>query len=191
MSPRGTSAGARLPCGHGIYRDRVLVPPTANAPVDPSPRQLSPKIRTVWRVRTMGWTVGAGGMTLALGLVSPPDSGARVAFVALGLAFLVVGSVAAILLPNAFWSRWAYAVLPDVVDLEHGLLNHRRSSVPYFRVQHIDLRSGPIERSLGLTNLVIRTASATSDSELPGLATEDAEELRRLILARAGQDDAV
>jgi membrane protein YdbS with pleckstrin-like domain len=152
-------------------------------------RQLSPRMRAVWRAH---WIV----VTLLLGvpltvLAALATGTGRTVFASVAVAVGVCGLLGAMWAPAEAWARWSYAVGPDVLDLEHGVVTHRRSSVPYFRVQHIDLRSGPIERALGVTRLVVRTASATSDAELPGIPSDEADRLRSLILARAGRDDAV
>lgn len=146
-------------------------------------------MRTVWRAH---WIVTSALLALPLALLAALSSGTdRAVFAAVAAALVSGGLLGAALAPGKAWSRWSYGVGPEVLDLEHGVLTHRRSSVPYFRVQHIDLRSGPIERALGVTRLVVRTASATSDAELPGIPTDEADRLRCLILERAGRDDAV
>ena len=71
------------------------------------------------------------------------------------------------------------------------MLYRQASLVPYHRIQQIDVTRGPLERALGLSHLVLRTASATSDGMIPGIPAERADELRRLLLERAGLDDAV
>ena len=71
------------------------------------------------------------------------------------------------------------------------MLTRRESTIPYHRVQHIDLEAGPLERRLGLTSLILRTASASSDSTVPGIDAGDAEALRARILALVGTGDAV
>jgi membrane protein YdbS with pleckstrin-like domain len=107
------------------------------------------------------------------------------------------GVVAAGGLLAAFWAvplryrRWSYHLGPAALELQHGVLTRRSSTVPYLRVQHIDLTAGPLDRRLDLTTLVIRTASATTDARLPGIDGEEAERLRSTILRRAGLTDAV
>jgi membrane protein YdbS with pleckstrin-like domain len=77
------------------------------------------------------------------------------------------------------------------LELQHGVVVRATSLVPYHRIQQIDLHRGPLERFLSLSTLVLRTASATTDARLPGIAAEHAELLRHELLARAGVDDAV
>lgn len=88
------------------------------------------------------------------------------------------------------WRSWRFEVGESALHLRHGVVTTRASTIPYHRVQHIDLESGPLERRLRLTTLVLRTASASSDSTVPGIDAADAEVLRRRILALVGTGDA-
>ncbi|WP_282298217.1 PH domain-containing protein [Stenotrophomonas sp. PS02289] len=62
--------------------------------------------------------------------------------------------------------------------------------VPLSRVQHLDLRRGPIERAAGLATLVVHTAgSRFSAVSLSGLDHADAEHLRDTLGRQLDQDD--
>jgi len=50
--------------------------------------------------------------------------------------------------------------------------------VPYGRMQLVDINRGPLARALGLSELRFVTAAAASNVVIPGLANEDAENLR-------------
>ena len=146
----------------------------------------------VWTVQE---AVGYGALAL---VVLAVDIGARLAGADLpgppGLAaglLAVVGGLAAWWLPRANYRHWRYQVAEDALELRHGILRRVHSAIPYFRVQHIDVTQGPVERMVGLSRLVVHTASAGTDATIPGIAAGDAEGLRRLILARAGTGDAV
>jgi membrane protein YdbS with pleckstrin-like domain len=145
------------------------------------------------------WTVqeaAAFGVLAVAALAA--DLAARLAGVDLpgpqGLAaglLAVVGGLAAWWLPRASYRHWRYQVAGDALELRHGVVRRVHSAIPYFRVQHIDVAQGPVERAVGLARLVVHTASAGTDATIPGIATGEAEGLRRLILARAGSGDAV
>ena len=102
-----------------------------------------------------------------------------------------IGAVMLLWLPRLAYRYWAYAVDEGALLLRHGVVFRSESAIPYFRVQHVDIERGPIERACGLSRLVVRTASATTDATIPGLSERDAVELRGLILERAGRGDAV
>jgi membrane protein YdbS with pleckstrin-like domain len=155
-------------------------------------RELDRRIVVVWTVQE---AIGFGVLALAVLAV---DIGARLAGaeppgppgLAAGL-LAVVGGLAAWWLPRASYRHWRYQVATDALELRHGVVRRIHSAIPYFRVQHIDVAQGPVERVVGLARLVVHTASAGTDATIPGIAAGEAEGLRRLILARTGHGDAV
>jgi uncharacterized protein len=155
-------------------------------------RALDRRIMVVWTVQTAILFLVLAAVALAV------DVGSRLAGAhppgPPGLAAVLVALVGALLswwVPKADYRQWSYAVADDALELRHGILQRVHSAIPYFRVQHIDVTQGPVERLVGLSRLIIHTASAGTDATLPGIAAEEAEELRRVILARAGTGDAV
>jgi len=76
------------------------------------------------------------------------------------------------------------------LGLRRDLLWQNETRVPISRVQHLDLRRGPIERSAGLSTLVVHTAgSRFSAVTLSGLDSADAERLRDTLAHQLDQDD--
>jgi membrane protein YdbS with pleckstrin-like domain len=155
-------------------------------------KALDRRIVVVWTVQE---AIGFGVLAL---VALAADLGARLAGADLpGPPGLVAGLIALIgaldawWLPRARYRHWRYQVAPDALELRHGVVKRVHSTIPYFRVQHIDIAQGPVERAVGLARLKLHTASAGSDASIPGIAAGDAEGLRRLILARAGSGDAV
>jgi membrane protein YdbS with pleckstrin-like domain len=155
-------------------------------------RELDRRIVLVWTVQE-----AIGYLVLVL-LVLAVDIGARLAGADMpgppGLTaglVAVAGGLAAWWVPRATYRHWRYQVADDALELRHGLIRRVHSAIPYFRVQHIDVAQGPVERAVGLARLIVHTASAGTDATIPGIAAGDAEGLRRLILARAGSGDAV
>jgi membrane protein YdbS with pleckstrin-like domain len=132
-----------------------------------------------------------GGLFVLIALITLvfTDSAATAAlgWFLVAVPFLVV----AVLVPAARYRRWRYWVTDDRIELRHGLVFRVESSIPHFRVQHIDVRQGPLQRLAGVVELVISTASAATDATLPGLAPDRAEHIRQMVLAHAEADDAV
>lgn len=160
-------------------------PSPAPSSLDGTVHEVDPRMRTVWAI---GYALP--GLTLALagvvvGVVQGPAWGGALAV--LGVAWLVAGILWAV----ASWRRWHFRAWPDALELQHGVLTHRTSLVPYARIQQIDVQRGPLERMLGLSSLVLRTAAATTDATVPGVAAEHAEQLRLELCRRAGIDDVV
>jgi membrane protein YdbS with pleckstrin-like domain len=156
------------------------------APVVDTP--LSPKVVALWRA---GWLIATAILLVPCLIVAVATDLPAVVRVGLPVAVAAVGIVLAVVLPAASYRNWRYAITDDGVELRHGVLVRHESSIPHFRVQHIDIGQGPLDRWRGIVKLTISTASPASDGSLPGIEPERAEELRGRILARAEADDGV
>jgi hypothetical protein len=79
---------------------------------------------------------------------------------------------------------------PDGFALKRGHLWRRETRVPASRVQHLDLKHGPLERRWRLATLVIHTAgSRMSAVSVSGLDEDDAERLRDRLARQLDSDD--
>jgi len=145
-------------------------------------------VLVLWRLQALAVAgVVAVPLCSAAALATQVSAVGRAAMVLVAVA----GVVLAFWLPGLSYRAWRYRLGPDALELRHGVLTLRRSIVPYFRVQHVDLSQGPVERVLGLARLKVHTASAGTDASLPGIELAQAEELRRLVLDRAEVSDGV
>lgn len=87
---------------------------------------------------------------------------------ALVIAFLVPRRVRAI----------GYQLREDDLVFRRGILFQRIVAVPYGRMQLVDINRGPLARALGLSELRLVTAAASTAVTIPGLPERDADELR-------------
>ncbi|CAN5776667.1 PH domain-containing protein [soil metagenome] len=152
------------------------------------PRSLDPRIVTVWRVQGAVVPLVLAVAVLVAGLrvdALPGPTGLIPAVI------LVVGGALALVVPALAYRHWRYTIADTTLELRHGVVVRTESSIPYFRVQHIDVTAGPVDRLCGVARLVVRTASASTDATIPGIAAGDADALRQLILERVGTGDAV
>ena len=148
---------------------------------------LERRVLVLWRLRgALATALPVVALAVVTGVAGGPVVGV-VTLVVLGAA------VAAVLWwwTGLVWRSWRFAVGDGALELRHGVLTRRESTIPFHRVQHIDTEAGPLERRLGLTTFVLRTASASSDSTVPGIDAGHAEELRVRILALVGTGDAL
>ncbi len=163
--------------------------PSADTPDFDGPQALSPRILLLWRLL---WGAVAVILTLtAVGIGAAATAWPTWVRVLVPVVVVVVVGAAAVLIPAAQYRRWRYSVTDDGIELSHGVVVQQQSSVPHFRVQHVDLRRGLIQRWLGIVSLTVSTASPATDAELPGLAPDQAESIRRRILDRTEADDGV
>lgn len=76
-----------------------------------------------------------------------------------------------------------YALRELDLHYSSGLFFRKTISQPITRIQHIELKRGPIERYVGLASLQVFSAGgATHTFEIPGLALDTAQKLRHFIL---------
>ncbi|KLD77602.1 PH domain-containing protein [Xanthomonas hyacinthi] len=76
------------------------------------------------------------------------------------------------------------------LDLRRGRLWQSEVHVPISRVQHLDLRRGPLERAARLATLVVHTAGTRHNAvAVPGLDQADAERLRERLAHQLDHDD--
>ena len=91
------------------------------------------------------------------------------------------------------WKLYAYkgyALREHDILYKSGWLWKRKVAIPYNRIQHVEVRRGPLEELLHLRKLEIYTAGGSaSDLSIPGLGPEQAEKLRAFISLKTGMDE--
>ncbi|MCH8537961.1 MAG: PH domain-containing protein [Alkalimonas sp.] len=77
----------------------------------------------------------------------------------------------------------AYALREHDVSFQSGLFFRKSVTQPILRIQHIELKRGPIERRIGLATLQVFSAGGVMHTfEIPGLPLSTAKSLRQFIL---------
>lgn len=111
--------------------------------------------------------------------------GVTVPFIVLGtwwgwpaLALAVVIAVVMLVLAPRRVRSIGYQLRADDLVFKRGIMFHRVVSVPYGRMQLIDITRGPLARLLGLADLKFVTAAAATGVAIPGLVDAEATELR-------------
>jgi membrane protein YdbS with pleckstrin-like domain len=106
------------------------------------------------------------------------------------LAGALLGAAFGAWLGNKHWKHTHWRLDDDGFSLRRGRLWRAETRVPASRVQHLDLKRGPLQRRYGLATLVIHTAGTRHSAvAVSGLDAADAERLRDR-LAHQPDDDA-
>lgn len=104
------------------------------------------------------WRVVAGALTIAL-------------------VTFVIGWVA--------WLRFRYGVGPEGIVIESGIFNRSRRSIPFERIQDVDIERTPLARVFGLAKLRIETGGADKDEgALDSVTLAEAERLKTVLKTR-------
>ncbi|WP_041638470.1 PH domain-containing protein [Anoxybacillus flavithermus] len=89
--------------------------------------------------------------------------------------------------PRWKWERWRYMIREREIELEHGVWIQKRTLIPIHRIQHVDVKQGPLARRQKLASIYIYTAATAH--EIPFLAEQEAEKLRYYISSLVKEDE--
>ncbi len=149
--------------------------PHGTGVIDPVPgdwQRVSPRYIVV---DLLGITVSA--VLFVVGLAVPWLLSGVSWLVALPIGALVVHLLIAAFTPRRI-RAYGYRLRADDLVVRKGIMFLRVVSVPYGRMQLVDVNRGPIARAFGLSELKLVTAAAASQVTIPGLPEADAEALR-------------
>ena len=102
------------------------------------------------------------------------------------LALVVVMAVGVLL----YWRRFSYHVGTSEIRIDSGIISRKQSSIPFDRIQDVDITQGPLARILGLAKVKFETGASgvgpgAPESILHCITLERAQEIRALIRGRA------
>lgn len=130
--------------------------------------------------------VAIAGLVAAIALTAWLDPGMGVGAALLGLLPLI-GAAVGWRIGTRRWQHTRWRLDSDGFALRRGRLWQRETRVPIARVQHLDLKRGPLERRRGLATLVLHTAGSQAGTVgVGGLALADAEALRDRLMRAPG-----
>jgi len=102
---------------------------------------------------------------------------------------LLVGLVFGAWLGHRRLTRTRWRLDAQGLGLRRDLMWQLETRIPISRVQHLDLRRGPLERRAGLATLIVHTAGTRlSAVTVSGLDEADAERLRDTLAHQLDQD---
>lgn len=153
-------------------------------------RPLDRRVVRLWRVSHL---IGSGvlaGIVLVGGVVLGVNvPGAWPWAAAGGLILLVLRAGLMVWYPPLAFRAAGYRLDEKVLLIRSGVWFQTIHLLPLPRLQHVDLRRGPLERSFGLASLVLHTAGTQASAlTIPGLDADEAVRLRDHLVAVGGDD---
>lgn len=149
---------------------------------------LDARVVRVWRLTLLGQTV----LLILAVLVLERIAGRWIPAEPLAVAVAVFGVGLSFVWPPASHEAWGYRVRAKDLFVRRGVLWRTTSIIPHGRIQHVDMRRGPLERALGLASVVVYTAGIRgAELTVPGLPVEEAVTVRDQLGALGGGGDAV
>ena len=100
------------------------------------------------------------------------------------------------------YNRWRYEVTPEAIKIEHGIIWKKSTSIPYQRIQNIDIYRGIIAQVCKFSTVYIETASQPgwggnygsifrnrygkrmSEGYLPAVSIADAEKIADFVMKK-------
>jgi len=171
--------------------------PSVPPPVEPPPhapqfetdvwQPLPVRARTLATIGTLIGTLTPLAIALGVGLIAADRQ--PLSFAIAGALLLVIPAWT-VWIARRRWLRTRWRLDDDGFGVRRGHLWRSDTRVPGNRVQHLDVRRGPLERAFGLATLVVHTAGTRNSAlALSGLDFDEAERLRDTLAARAARDD--
>ena len=102
------------------------------------------------------------------------------------LILLVINVLLSFVIAKLTYYNWKYEFSDVAVKVEKGIIWKKYISIPYERIQNVDIYRGVLARLLGLSDLQIQTAGysgsgkngVSTEGRLPGLPMHTAETIR-------------
>jgi uncharacterized protein len=141
-------------------------------------KPLHPNVRKLWQLVGLLLTVPVAlAVLIGGGLADLPA-------VVTG-AFALASVVPAFVVPQLAYRRWRYAIRERDLYTSKGAIWHVETLVPFDRIQFVESRQGPLDRALGLTQVIVYTAAGKA-GRIPGLDAATAESIREELSQVAG-----
>lgn len=152
-------------------------PPAPAGPAIEPPRRLHPATVALNAIRgAPGFVFGIPAF-LAIARDFPLWSAG---LAALGLALVVA------LFQFLAWRRFTYQLTEDAVVIESGIFARNRRTIPFDRVQDVDIERKLLARLFGLAKVSLETGGAGEDEgALDSVSMAEAERLREVVRRRA------
>jgi membrane protein YdbS with pleckstrin-like domain len=137
-----------------------------------------------WRVTLINLTLVFTVLVIGAGLIWYNTEELSSYGLELLIGFVIV-SVLTVLLNRIAFKKKAFAFRNHDVIYRSGIIATNTMVIPYNRVQHVALHEGFVSRIFGLAKVEIFTAGGnSSDLEIPGIAKEEAENIKQLLMGK-------
>jgi len=115
------------------------------------------------------------------------------------LIYFILFPVFVILIGEIFvywtYKNWKYEFTPDSLKIEKGVIVKSYKSIPYARIQNVDITRGILARIIGFSTIDIQTAGysgvynsrgsvGVSEGHLPAVSVDGAERIREFLMKK-------
>ena len=128
---------------------------------------------------------GIAGGYVAIGYLAVSGRWDTALFGAIALlAFVTIGVF-------LYWTRFEFRVCASDIRIDSGIISRRHRSIPFDRIQDVDITQRPLARLLGLAEVKFETGGGAAgpnaeEAVIHAISLRRANEIRELVRARRG-----
>jgi membrane protein YdbS with pleckstrin-like domain len=111
-------------------------------------------------------------------------------FLIILLFIIIIGEI----FVNWTYKNWKYELTKDSLKIEKGVIVKKYKSIPYERIQNVDITRGVLARIIGFSTVDIQTAgysvynsqggAGMSEGHLPAVSIDQAEKIRAFLMKK-------
>lgn len=112
------------------------------------------------------------------------------------IAIVIISSVLALLIIYSLtitilgFSRKGYLVRENDISFHKGIITYKLTTVPFNRIQHVEVNQGVLAKMFKLSSLKLFTAGGNaSDLSIPGLPQEVAQNLKAFLSEKISEHE--
>ena len=112
-------------------------------------------------------------------------------FITLSISLVIVLAVAwSLAITILGFPKKGYLVREKDVSFQKGLITYKLTTVPFNRIQHVEVNQGILAKMYGLSSVKIYTAGGTaSDLSIPGLPVNNAQKLKAFLSEKISEHE--
>jgi uncharacterized protein len=112
-------------------------------------------------------------------------------FITLSISLAIVLAVAWLFVITILgFPKKGYLVREKDVSFQKGLITYKLITVPFNRIQHVEVNQGILAKMYGLSSVKIYTAGGTaSDLSIPGLPVNNAQKLKAFLSEKISEHE--
>lgn len=104
--------------------------------------------------------------------------------------FMLIAFIYSFVISRLSFPYRGYLIREKDIAYKQGLIRFTQTSIPYNRIQHVELIQGVIAKQMNLATIKIFTAGGSSDDlSIHGLPIETARQIREFLTGKISSDD--
>lgn len=153
-----------------------------SAPTSPDDRAVGPpeRLHPLFLLKGLRRSLRSlGGAYAVIAYLAVSGRWSTALFAAVAIFILGIGGTV------FYWTRFQFRVGKDEIRIDSGVLSRRHRSIPFDRIQDVDIVQGPLDRLLGLAEVKFETGAGegprSEEGVLHSITLHRAEEIRGLV----------